>query len=133
MKKAVSIDSHFRAYSRKVIINVWCVKASRLRAYLWNRRHIFVHIGIGSHETGSFGCTRAQLLQLKLRLSKLPLKILNLPWIMLEKKKTKIERSSYNGTNLIDDMRRFVSFVKRHLTLRLEHSVQLDESEASHC
>ena len=35
--------------------------------------------------------------------------------------------------NLIDDIRRFVSFVKRHLTLRLEHSVQLDESDASHC
>lgn len=51
----------------------------------------------------------------------------------VREKKTKIERSSYNGTNLIDDMRRFVSFVKRHLTLRLEHSVQLDESEASHC
>lgn len=35
-------------------------------------------------------------------------------------------------TYLIDDMRRFVSFVNWHLTLLLEHSEQLEVSVASH-
>lgn len=36
-------------------------------------------------------------------------------------------------SHFIEDMRRLVSFVNWHLTLLLEHSVQLDVSVASHC
>lgn len=45
---------------------------------------------------------------------------------------TKLFNTSSRGTNLIDDMRLLVSFVNWHRTLRFVHSVQLDDSEASH-
>jgi hypothetical protein len=37
------------------------------------------------------------------------------------------------SSHFIEDMRRLVSLVNWHLTLLLEHSVQLDVSVASHC
>jgi hypothetical protein len=37
------------------------------------------------------------------------------------------------STNLMEDMRLFVSLVNWQRTLRFEHSVQLVDSDASHC
>lgn len=43
-----------------------------------------------------------------------------------------VPQHTIRSTDLMDDMRLFVSLVNWHRTLRLEHSVQLAESEASH-
>ena len=44
----------------------------------------------------------------------------------------RISRWQCEGPYLIEDMRRFVSFVNWHLTFLLEHSEQLVVSVASH-
>ena len=72
---------------------------------------------------------RQKVLLFLLELGYLALQILNLPSLLLVDGSVEAPRATY----LIDDLRRFVSFVNWHLWFLLEHSQQAVVSVASHC